>query len=48
MEKMNKKKIVSKSKNSGLLGKTFTGKALAIINNGQISQFVHKLILFMF
>lgn len=30
-------KIVSKSKNSGLLGKTFIGKALAIINNGQIS-----------
>ena len=30
-------KIVSKSKNSGLLGKRFIGKALAIINNGQIS-----------
>ena len=27
--------IVSKSKNSGLLGKKFSGKALAIINNGQ-------------
>ena len=29
--------IVSKSKNSGLLGKKLTGKALAIINNGQFS-----------
>ena len=32
-----KKDIVSKSKNSGLTGKKFTGKALAIINNGQIT-----------
>jgi dihydroorotase len=29
------KDIVSKSKNSALTGKTFTGKALAIANNGQ-------------
>ena len=35
--KYEQEKIVSKSKNSGLLGKTFTGKALAVINNGQIS-----------
>ena len=32
-----KKDIVSKSKNSALTGKTFTGKALAIVNNGQIA-----------
>ncbi len=35
--KYEQEKIVSKSKNSGLLGKTLTGKALAVINNGQIS-----------
>ena len=35
--KYEQEKIVSKSKNSGLLGKTFTGKALAVINNRQIS-----------
>lgn len=29
--------IVSKSKNSALTGKTFTGKALAIVNNGQFA-----------
>ena len=34
--KYEQEKIVSKSKNSGLLGKTFTG-SLAVINNGQIS-----------
>ena len=35
--KYEQEKIVSKSKNSGLLEKTFIGKALAVINNGQIS-----------
>ena len=35
--KYEQEKIVSKSKNSGFLGKIFTGKALAVINNGQIS-----------
>ena len=28
--------IVSKSKNSALIGKSFTGKAIAIVNNGQM------------
>ena len=32
----NTKDIVSKSKNSALTGKSFTGKALAIVNNGQM------------
>ena len=31
------KNIVSKSKNSPLIGKKFTGKPIAIINNGQLS-----------
>jgi dihydroorotase len=31
------KDIVSKSKNTALTGKTFTGKALAIVNNGQMA-----------
>jgi len=31
------KDIVSKSKNSALTGKSFTGKALAVINNGQMA-----------
>ena len=35
--KYEQEKIVSKSKNSGLLEKTLIGKALAVINNGQIS-----------
>ena len=30
------KDIVSKSKNSALTGKSFTGKALAVVNNGQM------------
>ena len=33
----NTKDIVSKSKNSALIGKSFTGKALAIVNNGQMA-----------
>jgi len=32
----NTKDVVSKSKNSALTGKSFTGKALAIVNNGQM------------
>ena len=32
----NTKDIVSKSKNSALTGKSFTGKAIAIVNNGQM------------
>ena len=35
--KYQQENIVSKSKNSGLIGKKFTGKALAVINNGQMS-----------
>jgi dihydroorotase len=35
--KYEQENIVSKSKNSGLIGKKFTGKALAVINNGQMS-----------
>ncbi len=35
--KYEQEKIVSKSNNSGLLGKILTGKALAVINNRQIS-----------
>ena len=35
--KYEEKNILSKSKNSGLLGRIFIGKALAVINNGQIS-----------
>ena len=33
--KLDKSEIVSKSKNTALAGKEFTGKALAILNNGQ-------------